>query len=312
MARKFFQFIRLFLRRSLGYSSTEARAFVVLNMLIIIVLALPWFVEKYYANHRWMSEDDLYKLDSLIIGMSSNQRHFQENDKPAVFVPSILNPNLTNRDSLLLSGLNRRATENLIKYREKGGRFRSINDLYKIYDMDSSWVAQHVDIFSFRDHVVHQKQIDHEAQIELNARKKINYDQININNTTKIDINLADTEAFKKLPGIGDILSERMVKYRNLVGGFVEMDQLAEVYGVDQETVSKILPLVYIENEFTPRKINLNTVPLYYMKRHPYIGEKMALQIDSLRKITKPLDSIQVVEIIITSESEKVLPYIGF
>ncbi|MCC5930498.1 MAG: helix-hairpin-helix domain-containing protein [Cyclobacteriaceae bacterium] len=318
MFRQFYQFVRIFLRRSLGYSSTEARAFIVLNMLIIFVLMLPLFFEKYYTNQRWLSEDDLDKLDSLIEKMSLDHYPVQKNNYLPLAELSALNPNQTHFDTLLLSGLHRRAAENLVKYREKGGKFRSVDDLYKIYGMDSAWVTQNVHILYFLDpdDLKQTNNSFEKARSKLINRKKTDIDaEANVktaNDIEKIDINRADAEALISLPGIGEILSDRIVKYRNLLGGFVDVNQLNDVYGVKEETIIKILPLIYISDDFNPRKINLNTTPLYYLKRHPYITEKLAVQIDSLRKITKPLDSIQVVDVIISSESEKVLPYIGF
>lgn len=317
MLRQIYQFIRLFLRRSLGYSSTEARAFIVLNILIIVVLLLPWFIENHYASRKWLNDNDLDKLDSLIERLATNAKPSNHIINPSLIKLSSINPNLIHLDTLIMSGLNQRAAENLVRYREKGGTFRSVDDVYKIYGMDTTWLLQHANVFDFSNHLVDNNTIDpKDGRNVLKDVENVDSD-LTINNQKnhsieKIDINKADAETLKKLPGIGDILSERIVKYRNLTGGFVNAGQLVEVYGIDEETVARMLSVIYVESEFKPRKINLNTAPLYYMKRHPYINEKLALQIDSLRKITKPLDSIQVVEIIISSETEKVLPYIGF
>src|SRR5690606_40943919 len=48
-----------------------------------------------------------------------------------------------------------------------------------------------------------------------------------------LDINRCTAGELVALPGIGPVLAERIIKYRNLLGGFVDKWQLVEVYGLD-------------------------------------------------------------------------------
>ena len=52
---------------------------------------------------------------------------------------------------------------------------------------------------------------------------------------TVIELNQADTLTLKKIPGIGSTFARRIVGYRELLGGFYTVHQLAEVYGIDEE-----------------------------------------------------------------------------
>ena len=54
---------------------------------------------------------------------------------------------------------------------------------------------------------------------------------------TLVELNMADTTTLKKVPGIGPVFANRIVKYRNLLGGFYAVSQLREVYGIDEETI---------------------------------------------------------------------------
>ena len=53
-------------------------------------------------------------------------------------------------------------------------------------------------------------------------------------------LNASDTAEWKKIPGIGSVYASRIVQYRNLLGGFSHVEQLLEVYGIDQELFSRI------------------------------------------------------------------------
>ena len=52
---------------------------------------------------------------------------------------------------------------------------------------------------------------------------------------TVVELNSADTTALKKVPGIGSVFAKRIIKYRELLGGFYSVEQLGEVYGIDEE-----------------------------------------------------------------------------
>ncbi|MCS7085460.1 MAG: helix-hairpin-helix domain-containing protein [Bacteroidia bacterium] len=84
-----------------------------------------------------------------------------------------------------------------------------------------------------------------------------------------LDLNIADEAKLEALPGIGEILSERIVKFRNLLGGFYSVEQLREVYGLRDEHYRKCAPYLTVA---TPpfRKIRVNSAPVSVLGRHPY------------------------------------------
>lgn len=55
-----------------------------------------------------------------------------------------------------------------------------------------------------------------------------------------IDLNEAGVKKLEKLPGVGPVLAERIVKYRNNEGGFASVDELNEVSGIGPATLKQI------------------------------------------------------------------------
>jgi DNA uptake protein ComE-like DNA-binding protein len=85
-----------------------------------------------------------------------------------------------------------------------------------------------------------------------------------------IDINRADSTQLLPLPGIGPVFAGRIIKYRNLLGGFVSIDQLGEVYGMPAETIMRIRNQVYIDSSVI-QKIRIDSASFGELLRHPYL-----------------------------------------
>jgi competence protein ComEA len=90
-----------------------------------------------------------------------------------------------------------------------------------------------------------------------------------------LEINSADSSALEMLPGIGPVFANRIIKYRNLLGGYTHIEQLSEVYGLKPEFISKAVPYIKIDlNKVT--KINLDSASFGTLAKHPYIGKEKA------------------------------------
>ena len=86
----------------------------------------------------------------------------------------------------------------------------------------------------------------------------------------KLNLNSADTTELKSLPGIGSFFAKNIVDYRNKLGGFIEKEQLLEVYAFDSTRMANIENLIIIDT-IELRKVNVNTDDFKIILRHPYI-----------------------------------------
>ena len=85
-----------------------------------------------------------------------------------------------------------------------------------------------------------------------------------------VNLNSADTTELKSLPGIGSFFAKNIVDYKNKLGGFIEKEQLLEVYAFDTTRLSNIENFIIIDS-IELRKININTDDFKTILRHPYI-----------------------------------------
>jgi DNA uptake protein ComE-like DNA-binding protein len=132
--------------------------------------------------------------------------------------------------------------------------------------------------------------------------------------TQTININLADSAQLLPLPGIGPVFAGRIVKYRKLLGGFVRVDQLAEVYGMPMETVDLIRSRVYIDTSAI-RMICLDSASFRELLRHPYLEYEEVKALLQYRDFKGNISSgAELEENLVLADSilERVGPYIDF
>ncbi len=128
----------------------------------------------------------------------------------------------------------------------------------------------------------------------------------------KININRATAEELRVLRGVGPVLSERIVKYRNALGGFARTDQLYEVFGLDSSVVDYNLDNLYIDGRVGT--ICVNTCSYLELVSHPYIGPREARAILGFVKEVRPFSSTAEIEGLNELSSDKfrkIVPYLS-
>ncbi|SNS57745.1 competence protein ComEA helix-hairpin-helix repeat region [Ekhidna lutea] len=116
-------------------------------------------------------------------------------------------------------------------------------------------------------------------------RKTEKSSSVNPNKNKSIDIydlNTATEEDLQKIKGIGPAYSERIVKYRNLLGGFSDTTQLHEVYGLKPETISRLLEQFRILSPVN--QFNINSDSIKHLAKHPYVSYDLAWVIINYRR----------------------------
>lgn len=129
----------------------------------------------------------------------------------------------------------------------------------------------------------------------------------------KIFLNKSDTTDWKKVPGIGSAYASRIVKYRNLLGGYLHIEQLKEVYGMDDERYSQIIPFVEIDAEVIRVKINERNFK--ELLQHPYLNYKQVQAVVNLRNKKGDIKSLSELSILNEFTNEDILrlePYVEF
>ncbi|MEG0271600.1 MAG: helix-hairpin-helix domain-containing protein [Hydrogenoanaerobacterium sp.] len=55
-----------------------------------------------------------------------------------------------------------------------------------------------------------------------------------------LDINFATAEELETVPGIGPVMADNIIKYRDAIGVIVSLEELLEIRGIGESTLEKI------------------------------------------------------------------------
>lgn len=127
-----------------------------------------------------------------------------------------------------------------------------------------------------------------------------------------VELNSADSLDLVQLYGIGPSYAKRILKYRDLLGGFVSKSQLWEVYGMDSVRYNLIAPHITVDAQ-NIRRMDINSAALDQLKRHPYIDYYQAKAIVQTREragLFAHIDDLKQVGLIDNESFNKIYPYL--
>lgn len=203
-------------------------------------------------------------------------------------------PNTASDNDFLRLGLTERQVQTIRNYQGKGGHFWRQADFLKIYSLSKS-----------------QKEALAPYVAIAETGKRVAYHQDDLP-PVQIEINGTDSIELMTLQGIGPTLSKRIVKYRDLLGGFYSVEQLREVYGLREPTLQRIGGLILVDPSKV-RKVDLNFADWKELARHPYIQKALAEKIVKFRSRFGSINEPEVLRdqrVLTPGEYERLKPYL--
>jgi DNA uptake protein ComE-like DNA-binding protein len=275
-----------------NFNKGERIGIVVVIVIIIAVLAYPYFNKVAFKDNdadflQFAKEIELFENSLKNANDSANEARrldFQQMDRSVAqnkITPFIFNPNLLPSEQWSKMGLKDWQIKVIKNYEAKGGKYNKKEDFKRMFCISPS----EYEILEPYISIPEQKNEYAERKPETKDIKK----------KVLIDLNTADSVGLLTLYGIGPSFAKRIIKYRNLLGGFYSKSQLLEVYGFDQERLDKIAD--YCEVGATGlTKINVNKVRTDELKKHPYLDYYTAKAIVDQRVILGKFSSMQQIK----------------
>jgi DNA uptake protein ComE-like DNA-binding protein len=258
--------IRKIFINQLGFTKSESNGFIVLIFLTLAVAVIPPIYLKSYVNRQSVENDqqlveEWRKQLSASISKKEKKQKSLNFTKKTVKPPEsfVFNPNSVSSEELNRLGFSRTVSSRIVRYREAGGSFECKEDLRKIYGINSERISELNEYIDLPEKVFEEQITGEKSDIQ------------------KIDINQCLAEDLQLIPGIGPTLSGRIIKYRELLGGYSEHTQLHEVYGLSDSTIHHASQyFVYSDSSIV--KLDLNSDDI---EDHPYINYKLSKTISN-------------------------------
>lgn len=228
----------------------------------------------------------------------------------------VFDPNTADSSTLVHLGFKPWQAKNLLKYRAKGGRYRKPEDLKRLYGMTDSMYQILQPYIQIVRTEVDSLRMDSMGRDSL-WRDTTRYDSMpkwqHVKKDTILNLRTADTTELKMIRGVGSYRAKQIVRYRDALGGFVRVEQLREVEGM--ELLADSVMKHFVLDSANVKQLNVNSMGVRQLSRHPYLRFEDAKAIYELRRRKIKLDSIeQLYELETLSEEtiKKVAPYLNF
>ncbi|HLA60503.1 MAG TPA: helix-hairpin-helix domain-containing protein [Puia sp.] len=334
------------IRGYLTFTRKERYGVLFLLLLISIFFVLPYFfkpspgdrdpetynkIQGGLRKFESRMSDSPRKADShgrylrqKIFSAAGNQA---EADKHAEVHMFYFDPNKIQTTDWIRLGLPDRLAQTIRHYMEKGGRFQKAEDLKKLYGLHN---ADYERLYPFvrisrppgeikagtgynktsTEHISAIRKMDsffHEPRPipDYPFKRAVKF-------FTVTDVNLSDSNEWSRLPGIGEKLASRIIHFREKLGGFYQVNQVAETYGLPDTTFQKIKPYLRIQS-VSLLQIDINTATKEILMSHPYIRWPLARSIIEYRSqhgSFHSLNELLQLALMDSAKFEKLKPYL--
>lgn len=289
-----------------SFTQSERRGIALLMIILLIVVLLVAILplRRPSATNYVAFADSIAEYEQTLLADTAN---LQQNKVYSIhhstkhLSPFPFNPNTLPIEGWIKMGFTPKQAKTLDNYRKAGATFKTKEDVKKIFFIDE-------EEYAIIEPYIEIKSISPNMTTVNNNRNVVSKQYSLI-----IELNTADTTDLKELRGIGSVFAARIVKYRNLLGGFYQKEQLLEVYGMSDELYSKISNHVIVDSAMI-NTININTASLQQLNHHPYLDYYQAKAITKYRDLGNAFDNVddlKNITLIDNDTFEKIKPYLS-
>lgn len=218
----------------------------------------------------------------------------------------VFNPNTVTIEDAQKLGFSKKLSATLINFRNKGGKFFKAEDLKKLYGL-SPKLYEELESYILIPNA--KKEYKHDSAF---ANKPHTYEK-KIYTKELVEINTADSLSIVFLKGIGPGFTKRIIKYRTMLGGFHSVNQLKDVYGMN-DSLFLILSSQIKLDPTALVKIPVNAIDFNSLRKHPYFNFQSAQAVVNFRskhgKLTE--DDIRGLGIFSEEKLRLILPYLSY
>jgi DNA uptake protein ComE-like DNA-binding protein len=294
------------------YFTRAERIGIILTICIICCLAVAIILFNNYEatdspDDNSLSTSEVNDFLSSVARSDSAKRHRYEKREYIRRTITLrpFDPNTADSAAFVSLGLQPWMASNIMKYRSKGGRFRRADDFAKVYGLSAEQFAELRPFITIAGQAADTTRRRDTLYITSRRDSVFKYPA-----GTMLPINASDTTELKKIPGVGSAIARSIVSYRNRLGGFYSLSQLADIH-LNADLLGKWLTL----DTVPLRQIDINRSSIERMRSHPYISFYMAKAIKDYRDKYGNIRSMQDLSLLdefSAADIERISHYVTF
>lgn len=219
------------------YSKSERKGILFLIGLIVVVYSLPYILnyieeEKNLKNRAFQEE-----ITSFQEAVKEKRKTSTENDKSneRVLNPFPFNPNQLTRQEAKELGLRNYVIDNILKYRQEGGRFDQPQDFAELYGLADSTFQKLKPYIRLPD-----------QQNNANKPKKWQSDKFQPDTLFSFNPNQLSIEKWRQL-GLPAHVILNIKSYQEQGGYFAQKQDLDSIYGMKNEIYATLAPYIKLK-----------------------------------------------------------------
>ena len=297
------------------YSRSERRAVYFLLFLIALLLVAIIFYSKRDNASSDLVENSA-EVDSFLADVKKVKEHSAKESKDdcsdahrtGLFFE--FDPNSADSIELSRLGLPSYVVKNVLKYRAKGGRFKTSASFSKIYGLTPELFAELEPYIRIPEQLSARKKklgFPKTDSIRVESHQQPSY---KYSEGTKVNVNMADTIELKKIPGIGCVIARNIVAYRQRLGGFYDLEQLLEVRFFTPELLEW-----FVLGDTPMNQLRVNRESLDKLRAHPYLNfyqAKIIVEHRKKRGEIKSLSQLSLYEEFTEKDLKRLSAYFNF
>lgn len=275
----------------LSLHAGERRGYLVMMFVLLVLASIVIYVQWIYKPPPTDLEPLRKEMEAWIAA-----RDAVRSDGTMHVEPFPFDPNTIERADWLALGLSEKQIDGLERYMSKGGRFRVKNDLGKMYSIRPEQFERLKPFIMLPDSLpkrTYERDQDRSSQFADRQQHVDRPPEGARPAFAKVELNTADSVALVAVPGIGPSFARGILKYRESLGGYSSLDQLAEVYILKDkpDAVVRLKELLVLDTLMV-RRIPINTCTVEELAAHPYCRWKLAKPLIAYRTLHGPFRTV--------------------
>lgn len=262
----------------LMFPKSEQGGILFLLLLIVLLLTAYYFVDFKTEKILDTSSPEILQLQQQLDSLRLAEL---EARKPRIYP---FNPNYITDYKAYTLGMTTKEYDRLRAFREQDQWINSVADFKKVTQVSDQWIDSIAPFFKFPEWITNPK-----------PSKKTTFKKFNTERpyAQKIDLNKATASQLQEVSGIGEVLGERIVKYREKIEGFTNDIQLYEVYGLSPEVIQNTTKLFTVKTPKPLKKLNVNTVAASDLATIPGVSFDLAIEIWEFVRLREGISNLE-------------------